>query len=138
MQLPQDLKDRVNNALSEGFPLSLVAVNEHSEPLVSFRGSAQTFGGDALAVWIRAVPSLTLEAIAANPQVAMIYTNMPQRKFYIFRGRARVAAEQSDRDAVWEGQHPLEQSRDPERTGVAVIIDLDQVSGSGLDLRRTP
>ena len=136
MQLPQDVKDRVNNALSEGYPLSLVAVTPDAEPLVSFRGSTQTFGEDALAVWVRAVPSKTLTAIAANPEVAMTYTNMPQRKFYIFRGRARVTHEQSERDAIWEGQHQLEKDRDLERTGVAVIIDLDRVTGSGIDLRR--
>ena len=27
MQLPEDVKDRVNNALSEGFPLALTAVS---------------------------------------------------------------------------------------------------------------
>lgn len=136
MQLPQEVKDRVNNALDEGFPLALAAVTPDAEPLVSFRGSAQTFGGDALAFWVRAAPSATLSAIAANPQVAMIYTNMPGRKFYVFRGRARVTQDPAERDAIWEGQHPLEKDRDPERSGVAVIIDLDRVSGSGIDLRR--
>ena len=137
MQLPQEIKDRVNNALNDGFPLALAAVSADAEPLVSFRGSTQSFGDDALAVWVRGAPSATLEAIAANPQVALIYTNMPERKFYIFRGRARITDAPNDRAAIWEGQHPLEQSRDLERTGTAVVIDLDRVSGSGVDLHRT-
>ena len=136
MQLPEDVKARVDNALNDGYPLSLVAVSPAAEPLVSFRGSAQTFGDDALAVWVRADPSATLNAIAANPQVAMIYTNMPDRKFYVFRGRARVTEDPGDRDAIWEAQHPLEKDRDPERNGTALIITLDQVSGSNLNLRR--
>ncbi len=136
MQLPEDIKARINNALNDGYPLSLVAVSPDAEPLVSFRGSAQSFADDALAVWVRAAPSTTLSAIAANPQVAMIYTNMPDRKFYVFRGRARVTEDPAERDAIWEGQHPLEKDRDPERNGVAVIIDLDRVSGSGINLRR--
>lgn len=136
MQLPQEVQDRVNNALDEGFPLALAAVTPDAEPLVSFRGSAQTFGGGALAFWVRAAPSATLSAIAANPQVALIYTNMPARTFYIFRGRARVTEDPADRDAIWQGQHPLEQERDPERAGVAVVVDLDRVTGRGLDLRR--
>ena len=136
MQLPEDVKARVNNALNDGYPLSLVAVSPGAEPLVSFRGSAQTFGDDALAVWVRAAPSTTLSAIAANPQVAMIYTNMPDRKFYVFRGRARVSEDPGDRDAIWEAQHPLEKDRDPERKGTALIITLDQVSGSNINLRR--
>ena len=136
LELPEEIAARVNNALSDGYPLSLVAVSAEAEPLVSFRGSAQTFGSDALAIWVRATPSATLSAIAANPEVALIYTNMPARKFYVFRGRARVTEDAADRDAIWEGQHPLEQGRDPERKGVAVVIDLDRVSGSGVDLRR--
>ena len=136
MQLPEDVKDRVNNALSEGFPLALTAVSADCRPVVSFRGSTQTFGDDALAIWVRGTPSSTLAVIALNPHVAMTYTNMPARKFFIFRGRARVTDDPADRDAIWEGQHPLEQGRDPERAGIAVVIDLDQVSGSGLNLTR--
>ena len=136
MQLPEDVKDRVNNALSEGFPLALTAVSADCQPVVSFRGSTQTFGDDALAIWVRGTPSSTLAVIAANPHVAMTYTNMPARKFFIFRGRARVTDDPADRDAIWEGQHPLEQGRDPERAGIAVVIDLDHVSGSGLNLTR--
>ena len=136
MQLPEDVKDRVNNALSEGFPLALTAVSADCQPVVSFRGSTQTFGDDALAIWVRGTPSSTLAVIALNPHVAMTYTNMPARKFFIFRGRARVTDDPADRDAIWEGQHPLEQGRDPERAGIAVVIDLDQVSGSGLNLTR--
>ena len=136
LELPEEIASRVNNALNEGYPLSLVAVSPEAEPLVSFRGSTQTFGSDALAIWVRATPSATLAAIKANPQVALIYTNMPARKFYVFRGRARITDDAADRDAIWEGQHPLEQGRDPERQGVAVVIDLDRVTGSGVDLRR--
>ena len=43
MQLPEDIKARINNALNDGYPLSLVAVSPDAEPLVSFRGSAQSF-----------------------------------------------------------------------------------------------
>lgn len=136
MQLPQEVKDRVNKALDEGFPLALTVVTPQGEPLASFRGSTQTFGDDALAFWVRSSPSATLAAIAVNPQVALTYANMPARTFYIFRGRARVTQDAADRDAIWQGQHPLEQARDPERTGIAVIVDLDRVTGRAVDLRR--
>ncbi len=136
LNLPQDVRDRVNGALDEGFPLALMAVSAEALPVVSFRGSTQTFGDDALAVWIRATPSSTLKAIANNPDVALTYTNMPARKFYVFRGQATITTDATDREQIWEGMHPLEQSRDLERTGIAVIISLDSVQGSGLDLRR--
>ncbi len=134
--IPDEIHARVNGALDEGFPMALMAVGEDGQPVVSFRGSTQTFGDDALAVWVRSEPSSTLAAIALNPSVALVYTNMPARKFWIFQGRARVTTDPSDRDAIWEGQHSLEQARDPERTGVAVVIDLDSVQGSGVSLSR--
>lgn len=134
--IPEDVRDRVNGALDDEFPLSLVAVGADAQPIVSFRGSAQTFGDDALALWVRGEPSTTLQAIAENPSVAMIYTNMPARKFYIFRGQAAVTTDPDERDQIWEGQHDLEKARDMERTGIAVVIRLDSLSGSGLNLTR--
>lgn len=134
--IPDEVRDRVNGALDEGFPMCMVAVSSDSEPVVSFRGSTQTFGDDALAIWVRGEPSSTLQAIAERPSVALMYTNMPARKFYIFRGQAQVTTDQDQRDQIWEGQHPLEQSRDTERTGTAVVIRLDSVQGSGVNLIR--
>ena len=134
--LPDEIHERVNGALDEGFPLSMTAVSADSLPVVSFRGSTQTFGDDALAVWVRGETSSTLAAIAQNPNVAVIYTNMPARKFYIFRGQATVTTDPEDRNRIWEGQHDLEKQRDLERTGTAVVIRLDSVQGSGVNLTR--
>ncbi len=134
--LPDDVRDRVNGALDEGFPLSMMAVSADSLPVVSFRGSTQTFGDDALAIWVRGNASSTLAAIAQNPNVAVIYTNMPSRRFFIFRGQAAVTSDPGERDQIWEGQHDLEKARDMERTGTAVVIRLDSVQGSGVNLTR--
>ncbi len=134
--IPDDVRDRVNGALDEGFPLSFVAVGAEAQPVVSFRGSAQTFGDDALAIWVRGEPSSTLNAITEHPSVALLYTNMPARKFYIFRGQAAVTTEAAERDQIWEGQHDLEKGRDLERTGTAVVIRLDSIQGSGVNLTR--
>ena len=134
--IPDEVRERVNGALDEGFPMCMVAVDGDAQPVVSFRGSTQTFGDDALAVWVRGEPSSTLSAIASNPGVALMYTNMPARKFFIFRGLAAVTSDAAERDRIWEGQHDLEKSRDMERTGTAVIIRLDSVQGSGVNLTR--
>lgn len=134
--IPDEVRERVNEALNEGFPLAFHAVSADSQPIVSFRGSAQTHGDDSLAIWVRSDPSATLEAIAQNPSVAMTYTNMPARKFWIFRGQASLVTDEAQRNQIWEGQHPLEQSRDEQRTGKAVVVRLDSIQGSGVDLRR--
>ena len=134
--LPDEVHARVNGALDEGFPLCMVAISADSEPVVSFRGSTQTFGDDALAIWVRGESSSTLNAIATNPSVALTYTNMQARKFFIFKGQAAVTTDAGERDQIWEGQHALEQARDVERTGTAVVIRLDSVQGGGLNLKR--
>ena len=134
--IPDDVRERVNGALDEGFPICMAAVGSDSQPVVSFRGSTQTFGDDALAIWVRGESSSTLTAIAENPSVALIYTNMPSRKFFIFRGRAAVTTDAEERDRIWEGQHDMEKGRDMERSGTAVVIRLDSVQGSGVNLTR--
>ncbi len=134
--LPDEVHARVNGALDEGFPMCMVAIGDDTQPVVSFRGSTQTFGDDALALWVRGESSSTLNAIAKNPSVALMYTNMPARKFFIFKGQAAVTTDAGERDQVWEGQHDLEKARDTERTGTAVVVRLDSVQGSGIDLKR--
>ena len=45
------------------------------------------------------------------------------------QGRAHVATSAAERDQVFTGMHPFEQRGDPERKGVAVVIDLDKIAG---------
>ena len=98
--IPDEVRERVNEALNEGFPLAFHAVSADSQPIVSFRGSAQTHGDDSLAIWVRSDPSATLEAIAQNPSVVMTYTNMPARKFWIFRGQASLVTDEAQRNQI--------------------------------------
>ena len=50
-----------------------------------------------------------------------------------FTGRARVV-EGAERDRVYDLAPEFEQKADPEKKGVAVVIDLDKVTGIlGLD-----
>ena len=72
-----------------------------------------------------------LRRIAANPHVAFLYRNPAQRQMWQFHGRARSVDDPEVRDAIFEGSHKLERDRDPDRLGVAVIIDLDRVLERG-------
>ena len=103
-------------------------------PAVSFRGSAQTFGEDALAFWVRNPGgSSTLRAIAVHPVVTAVYANMAERRHYLMTGRARLARDASETARVFEKSAPAEQERDPERKGVAVVVELDAVRGRGAE-----
>src|SRR5262245_13441904 len=51
--LTEELKTLVNNALGDGAPLLLAAVSPDGRPVLSYRGSVQTFGDDQLGLWVR-------------------------------------------------------------------------------------
>ena len=66
--------------------------------------------------------------IRANPNVALVYRSATTPALQ-FHGRARIAADEAERTRVFESAPEREQASDPERKGVAVIVDLDRIEG---------
>jgi hypothetical protein len=126
--LTQEIKDMVNNALANGNPVALAVVTLDNKPVLSFRGSTQVFSDSALGIWVRAGSGTTLAAIKNNPHVALIYRSATTPLLQ-FQGRARIAADEVERSAVFENSPQAEQNYDSGRTGTAVVVDLDSVSG---------
>lgn len=128
LALTDEIKSLVNGALANGTPLLLAAVSAAGKPVVSFRGSVQAYSDDQLGLWARHSQGGTLEAIAANPNVVLVYrsTTTPVLQFH---GRARIVTDEAERKRVFENAPEREQAADPERKGAAVIIDLDRVEG---------
>jgi hypothetical protein len=123
------LKQMVNDALVERHPMLLSYVGAAGGPILSFRGSTQVFSDDQLALWIRKAEGNLIQCIRRNPQVALMYRNEDTKATYQFQGRARVSADEADRNRVFESAAKAERDHDPDRRGVAVIIDLDRVEG---------
>jgi hypothetical protein len=46
-----------------------------------------------------------------------------------FHGRARIATDEAERERVFGNAPEREQKSDPERKGVAIVIDLVKVEG---------
>jgi hypothetical protein len=128
LALTQEIKDMINGGLTSGNPMLLAVVSPDNKPVLSFRGSTQVYSDSALGLWIRAGSGNTLEAIKANPNIAMMYRSATT-PFLQFQGRARIATGEAERKKVFENSPEFEQNRDTERTGTAVIIDLDSVTG---------
>ncbi len=132
--LPEAVKRDVNDAFAEGHPIVVAGVTADGEPTVSFRGTAQTLGDSALAFWTRDAAGSTLVAsIGTRPAVVLVYSNMPERRFYQFGGKARLNDDPAIDRTVYDNSHPLEQQRDPERAGKAIVVELDWVQGRGAD-----
>jgi Pyridoxamine 5'-phosphate oxidase len=128
LALTDELKTLVNSALANGAPLLLAAVSPDGKPVLSFRGSVQTYSDDQLGLWARNSQGGTLDAIRTNPNVVLVYRSATTPVLQ-FHGRARVAGSEEERLRVFDAAPERERAADPERKGVAVIVDLDRVEG---------
>jgi hypothetical protein len=111
-------------------------VDEEGQPKLTFFGSAHAHSHDQLAVWVRNPEGGTLRRIAHNPRMSFLYRHPTDRVRWVFEGRAHRVEDGVIRDAIYEAIPALEQAMDAERRGVAVVIDLELVSGRDLEMRR--
>jgi hypothetical protein len=134
LDLTGDIASAIDGAALRGATLALAYVRDDLSPSVSFRGSLQVHGPTALALWARKRDSGLVTAIAARPRVSLVYYgghDGPGPAFLSIEGRARVAEEIGNE--VWAGMIDGERQLDPERQGVAVLIEVDSVAGAGAD-----
>ena len=127
--LPASLRAMVNNALVEKHPMLMAYTDPQGQPVLSFRGSVQVFSDDQLAMWIRSADGAFIQAIRANPRVAMVYRNEESKATYNFQGRARVSDLEEDRRRVFDASPAAERGHDFAMLGVVVLVDLDKVEG---------
>ena len=128
LKLSPEIKDLVNGALSSGNPILFAVVDKDKKPVLSYRGSTQVYSDDQLGLWLRNTGGGTVEAIKQNPNVAFMY-HSATTPLLQFKGRARIATDAAERNKVFEAAPEREQKSDPERKGIAVIVDLDAVEG---------
>lgn len=128
IQLSDEIKGWVNNAYDNKTPIVVVYVDENGQPSMSFRGTVQAYGDDKLAFWARGTGNIQ-NGLAARPQITIWYRDPAARTTLQFRGRARLTEDQGDRDQIFDTSPAAEQAADPDRKGLAFIIDLDRVDG---------
>jgi hypothetical protein len=134
LDLTGDIAAAVDGAALRGATLAVAYVRENGSPSVSLRGSTQVHGPGELAVWARKRDSGLAVAIAKEPRVSLVYYGGPDGPgpmFLSIEGRARVAPELNEQ--VWAAMIDGERQQDPERQGVAVLIEVDSVAGAGAE-----
>ncbi len=131
--LTEDLKHRFVNALTDGVAVVVGYVDRDGDPHVSPYGSVHAYSDDQLGLWVRNPQGDLIQGIARNAKVAVFYAQLSTRTFVRLRGRARVVTADADRARVFSGMHPFEQGGDPERKGIAIVVDLDSVEGRAAD-----
>jgi len=132
LDLSGEIATAIDGAALRGATLALAYVRDDLSPAVSFRGSTQVHGPTELALWARKRDTGLAAAISEHPRVSLVYYGGPDGPgpmFLSIEGRARVAPEINDE--VWAAMIEGERKQDPERNGVAVLIEVETVAGAG-------
>lgn len=91
------------------------------------------FGPQQLAIWVRKRDDGLAKAIGTRPEITLFYVDLAERGVvYTFYGRGVVSNDPAVNDQVWAATPQGEQAQDPDRRGVALIIELDRVVAQGM------
>ncbi len=131
IELPVEFRERLSTAMMDGFPVVLASVDDDAVPHLSFYGTTQMFDRDHLALWARDPEGGLATRILANPRVALVYRNSPERVTWLFDGIARRDDDATVRDQVFDASPEFERNQDPDRNGIAIVIELTRVRGRG-------
>jgi pyridoxamine 5'-phosphate oxidase-like protein len=116
--------DAVNQAYYNQ-AVCVIATSNGGEADLALKGSFMVWDSDHLAYWERGLNE-TLAAIRVNPRVAVLVRpkGAPPMRFY---GSATVVEDPAQREAVYNRVIPEEQGRDPDKKGIAVLINVDRI-----------
>jgi len=133
VNLTGEIAAAINGAALRGHPVALAYSRDDGSASVSFRGSTYVRGSTELATWARNPNSGLAAAVTDRPRVSLVFFEIdgPGARYLAIEGRARVAPELNDE--VYGAIIEPERQQDPEREGVAVVIDVDSVAGAASD-----
>ncbi|WP_036725760.1 hypothetical protein [Patulibacter minatonensis] len=134
LDLTGDIASAIDGAVLDGKTLVVGYVKADGSPSLSFRGSTLVLGPQQLGFWSRTTDSGLPVEVADRPKVSLLYYgggSRPGPLFLSIKGTAK--ADPSANDAVWDGMVQAERDYDPERKGVAIVVEVEQVDGAGAD-----
>jgi hypothetical protein len=130
LDLAGEIAEAIDGAALRGKTAVLGYVGDDGYAAISFRGSLQVHTPTQLAFWARKPEGGVVAAIATDPKVSILYYgghDGPGPAFLSIHGLAHLdpAADEAVYEAMIEG----ERGQDPDRGGVAVIVDVQTVQG---------
>jgi hypothetical protein len=135
LKLTDEIKQTVNEAyVPNDRPIIMAHVDDDGKPTMTWRGSVVAVSDTQLGVWARNAEGGTATSLERHPDVMLVYRESggPGQRSRVtlnFRGKARVDDSEAARKAVWDTMPQRERDSDPEMKGVAIIVDLDAVTG---------
>lgn len=131
IQLDADMQTAINNAFTDGCPILWTSAGTDGQPSSNFFGTTQAFSDHELALWMRTPARGFLQRIAENPKVTMMYRNAGTRLTFQIHGEARVANDAAIDQRVYDNSVEAERNVDPERKGLAIVVDVTRVIQRG-------
>jgi hypothetical protein len=131
IELTEEMRNAVGNALDDKLPMIATSVGEDRKPTLSFYGSTHVHSSDQLAIWVRSSTAGLLGRIPSNPHMALLYRNPAAQLGWQFHGRARRIEDGDEARRVYDESPQLERDKDPDRLGCAVVVDVDRVIARG-------
>jgi hypothetical protein len=129
-RMPAFVQAIVNAALANNTPLIVAYTGEDGAPVLSLRGSTQAYSDTQLSIWVRHANGGMANALQKNPSMALMYRDPPNRTTLTFSGRGYFNTDEEVRSRVFDLMPEVEQRHDLDRTGAALIVELDRVTGS--------
>ncbi|NIO07169.1 MAG: hypothetical protein GTO40_03910 [Deltaproteobacteria bacterium] len=127
IDLAENVAKVVDNALANGCPCILASASKSGEPDIGFKGSMMVFDSESLAYWER-TKRVHLKNITENPHVVVMIRDQNAKVALRFHGEATAHESGPVRDQVMARVVKPELDKDPERTGLAVVIRLNKVT----------
>jgi predicted pyridoxine 5'-phosphate oxidase superfamily flavin-nucleotide-binding protein len=121
-----EMAEPLSAAIPEGNVCLVGSASASGMPDIAFKGSVMVFDKDHLAFWERSHGE-TLHNLEANPQACVLYRSRERGVAWRFFGQAELFREGDLRQQIMDRTVEIELSRDPERTGVAVLIRVDRI-----------
>lgn len=118
--------DAVGAALAQGHPCVLATAGEDGRPDIGPKGSVLVLDKHRLAYWER-TRGAHLENVRRSPEVAVLFLDLQHGKYIRFFGRAELHEQGALREQVMQRVVKPELDYDPERKGIAVVIEVDRV-----------
>ena len=135
LKLTDEIKQTVNESyVPNDRPLLMATVDDDGKPNMTWRGSVVAFSDTQLGVWARNADGGTARTLEKHPDVMLVYRESggPGQRSRVtlnFKGAARVDDTEAARKRVYETMPQRERDSDPEMKGVAIIVDLESVTG---------
>jgi hypothetical protein len=135
LKINDALKRKVMEAyVPNDWPIMVGYVDDQNRPGMSYRGSLVVVSDTQLGFWARNGEGGTASALEKNPNLTIVYReptpdHARSAAVVTFRGKGRVVDSGATRDQVYDTMPQRERDADAEKKGVAVIVDLDSVTG---------